>query len=181
MRAPAVQVALVRIEAPEIDFENSASTSMFNSLASIEARIETSDAEPTVARTLAEVRGYRREDLFALAEIAYHYLLSGGVRIAEIVFAGLVAIEPREAYFALALGMCHDRQGRREQAIAEYARASRLDPKDPRPRINMAELALEAGDRAKARQLLRAVLETGCRQDPALVRKTRVLLSKLGN
>jgi hypothetical protein len=43
----------------------------------------------------------------------------------------------------------------------------------------MAELALLAGDRRRARQHLLSALERGCAQDAALLRKTRVLLSKL--
>jgi Flp pilus assembly protein TadD len=90
----------------------------------------------------------------AIAEIGYHYLMNGALELASVVFEGLHAIAPDESYFALALGLVRDREGDKESAVALYARAASLDPRDPRPDVNRAELAIERGDRAVAKALL---------------------------
>jgi Flp pilus assembly protein TadD len=142
-----------------------------------QANLQIPPSLPTL-RSLAEARGYARADLFALAEIGYHYLLSGGVELAETIFAGLAALAPGEAYFVLALGLCRDRMGRVEAAADCYRTARALDPQDARPELNLAELSLEAGDRAEAARLLRAALtRLAAHPQPAIERKARALLA----
>ncbi|MBK6685809.1 MAG: hypothetical protein IPG45_15160 [Deltaproteobacteria bacterium] len=134
---------------------------------------------PRDRRTLAARRGYSREDLQAVAEIGYHYLHNGGVRFARLLFEGLVAVSPDEPYFALALGLAADHAGDKGMARREYQRASDLDPSDPRPEVNLAELDLEAGrfDAAR-RHLVTASDRLALRLDPALALKTRALLHR---
>lgn len=132
-------------------------------------------------RSLGEARGYTREELFAIAEIGYHYLLSGGLRIAGVIFEGLSAVAPEEAYFALALGLTLDRQERIDEAAGAYRRASMLDPADGRADVNLAELLLMRGDEAGARaHLARARAKAAARGDEALAGKATALLTRLG-
>src|SRR5688572_22039505 len=99
-------------------------------------------------KTLAEVRGYDRDDLFVIAEVAYHYLFNGGTRLALVLYEGLAAVSPKEPYFALALGLTHDHLGEVAMAHKWYAKAAELDPNDGRPDVNRAELYIEARDLA---------------------------------
>ena len=125
-------------------------------------------------------RGYAEDDLHALAEIAYHYLGSGGLRLAVTIFEGLVALAPSEPYFALALGLANDRLERDEDAAACYRRAALLDEADGRPEINLAELAIARGARAEALPHLRRGLEKArARDDAPLVRKAEALIAVL--
>jgi Flp pilus assembly protein TadD len=104
----------------------------------------------------------KEQDLFAIAHVGHRYLLEGSYELATSIFEGLFALAPRHAYFALALGLARDRSGDRLGAHRMYATASRLDPTDPRPDVNRAELFLESGDVERARALLaRAVAKRG--------------------
>ncbi|MCK6551579.1 hypothetical protein L6R52_37450, partial [Myxococcota bacterium] len=109
---------------------------------------------PPPPASLREQRGYAHADLFAIAEIGYHYLMNGALDLASTVFEGLYAIAPDESYFALALGLVRDREGDKQGALACYGRAAALDPRDPRPDVNRAEIAIERGDLGEARRLL---------------------------
>lgn len=131
-------------------------------------------------QSFAQARGYQRDDLYAIAEIAYHYLMNGAAKIALTLYEGLEAVAPGEAHFQLGLGLTHDHMGDKRQAIACYSRASELDPHDARADVNRAELYLENGDRRSARQLLeRAVNKAKNRGDSTLERKASALLSHL--
>ncbi|MBI2377843.1 MAG: hypothetical protein HYV07_27825 [Deltaproteobacteria bacterium] len=130
--------------------------------------------------TLATVRGYAHEDLMAVAEVGYHYLMSGGLRLALILFEGLEAVSPDEPYFVLALGLTHDRLEDPIGAERWYRRAAELDPSDPRPDVNLAELLLERGERSAARERLGAALEKArARGEVELERKSRALLDHM--
>lgn len=131
-------------------------------------------------RTLAQSRGYELQDLYAIAEIAYHYLMNGGTSIAVTLYEGLSAVAPNEAYFALGLGLALDHSGDKKGAFAAYTRAGELDPHDARPDVNRAELLLESGDKNRARQLLsRALGKAANRGDAALERKAQAILTHI--
>ncbi|MCK6550461.1 hypothetical protein L6R52_31785, partial [Myxococcota bacterium] len=142
------------------------------------------ESAPRVAaiavRPLCELRGYRRDDLFAIAEVAHHYLFSGARALARTLFEGLAAVEPREPYFALAVGLACDHLGSRDDAMRWYRRASELDARDGRADVNLAELHLDAGDIPRARMLLtRGAAKAEAAGDDALARKSRAILRHL--
>ncbi len=130
--------------------------------------------------SLAEQRGYAREDLFAIAEIGHNYLFNGGLDLALSLFEGLVAVAPNEAYFVLALGLTHDRLGAPTEAYRWYAHAAKLDKNDPRPDVNMAELDIAAGrfDRAK-KLLMRAMQKSRGAGEREVEAKARAMLKHL--
>lgn len=130
--------------------------------------------------SLAETRGYAREDLLAVAEIGYHYLMNGGTKLALTLFEGLAAVAPREAYFALAVGLALDHEGDRHGALEWYTKAAQLDPTDARPDVNRAELYLELKDRGTAKKLLARALEKARRRgEETLEKKAAAMLSHL--
>ena len=127
---------------------------------------------------LAHQRDYDREDLFAVAEIGYHYLMNGGVKLAITLFEGLTAVAPREPYFALALGLSFDHQGDKADAMRWYDKAAALDPFDPRPDLNRAELLVEAREFHAAKDLLkRAAAKAQKKGDMPLHRKATAILA----
>lgn len=169
-----------RAETPVFDFDDVLGSSMFDSL----ARVRALPAQPGVTAlaltSLAEARGYTREELLALAEIGYHYLFSGGHRIALTIFEGLSVIAPAEPYFALALGLCYDRLDRLLDARRAYGRACELAPHDPRPEINLAELEIEQNELLSAtRRLARAVQLAKRSGEAALGAKAATLLARI--
>ncbi|MBK6688877.1 MAG: hypothetical protein IPG45_30690 [Deltaproteobacteria bacterium] len=131
-------------------------------------------------RSLASQRGYAKTDLMAIAEIGYHYLLSGGTQLALTIFEGLCAVAPNEAYFALALGLTHDHLGDDRLALEWYRRAGALDPSDPRPDVNAAELYLARRDFASGVKLLeRAVTKARHLGDEAIEKKASALITHI--
>jgi tetratricopeptide (TPR) repeat protein len=131
-------------------------------------------------RSLADARGYEKEDLYAVAEIAYHYLMNGATKVALTLFEGLTAVMPNEAYFALGLGLSHDHLGEKQEAYAAYTRAAELDPQDARADINRAELLIESRDAQRARQLLmRGLAKAKNRGDATLEKKARAMLDHI--
>jgi predicted Zn-dependent protease len=162
-------------DARAVDFENIASTRMFEKLGGIRTLAHRPEGH-SVARDR-----YSREELYAIAEIAYHYQRCGGFRLAAVIFEGLTMIAPNEAYFALALGLASERLGDRGKAQQCYAKARELDPTEPYADINLAELALEAGDRRTAVALLRSgIHKCNARKNVALERKATAMLMLLG-
>lgn len=164
------------------EFEGLASTSMFQTLGKVRALPAQEVSLAIVRRSIAEARGYTAEELGAIAEVGYYYLRSGGYRLAEVIFDGLAAISPSEAYYQLALGLTRDHLGDKAAAAAAYGRASALAPHDPRPDINQAELLLESGNKAEARRLLeKALTKAIAVDDEGLTNKSRGLLRLLNS
>lgn len=128
-------------------------------------------------RTIAAQRGYSGAELETIAEMGYAYLRSGAPRFAEVLFEGLAAIDPDEPYYAIALGLTADRLEQPSMAEHWYRRAAQLDANDPRPDLNLAELALARGDRDAATALLeQARTKSRLRNDDFLLRKADALL-----
>lgn len=136
--------------------------------------------EPAQPAHLA--KPYAKNDLFAIAEIAYHYLFAGAPHLAYLLYDGVAALAPDEPTFALGLGLSADRLGDKQKARASYARAAALDAGDPRAEINLAELALEEEQIAAAKQhLARAVKKADARNDRALGDKARAIYRYLAH
>jgi len=152
---------------------------LYRTLDRVEAHPVASDVA-VVDAPLGVARGYAKADLTAVAEIAYHYLMSGGLRLALTLFEGLVAVAPNEPYHHLGLGLALDRLDDKAGAEARYRRAGKLDRRDPRPDINRAELHLEVGNRAEAKKLLvRGLAKAEAAHDPALIQKAGGMLRHL--
>jgi Tfp pilus assembly protein PilF len=176
-REPGATSVAVVSELEEVAFEGVASTAMFATLGRVRALLVAEVPDAIVRNGLAEARGYAASDLWAIAEVGYHYLRSGGYRLAAVIFEGLAALQPDEPYHQLALGLAQDHLGEDAAARAAYEKALRLDPADPRPELNLAELSLAGGDHARARLLLaRAHGKALARGDAALARKAAALL-----
>lgn len=169
--------ALVHVPAA-CDFDRVDSTSMFDTLGGIRALPSHEASAALARRTLAELRGYEAADLMAIAEIGYHYLRSGGAKLAKVIFEGLTAIQPEEGYFWLALGLAHDHLDDLVAARAAYQKAGEVDPRDPVADLNLAELELAAGRRPAARRLVERGRQKAARTgQEALCRKADAMLT----
>ncbi len=125
--------------------------------------------------------GISAADLMVIAELGYHYLMSGGLELAQEIFSGLSLLAPEEPYFPLALALTSDRLGNKAAAHRAYDRAARLSPKDPQPDLNRAELYIEEGDHASARTLLtNAAKKAKAAKDGPLLTKAECLLRHIG-
>ena len=127
--------------------------------------------------TLKEVHGYSDEELYAVARTAYAFFHQGKVAEARTLFQGLFAVNPRDPYFARALGVVEYAAGNSEGALQAYEVATKLAPNDPAAYVGRAEVLLALGQRTKAAEdLKRASTLQG---DLKLVNKARALLEAL--
>jgi Flp pilus assembly protein TadD len=121
---------------------------------------------------------YSPEEIEAMIGVGYHYLRNGGHELARTVFAGLAELAPDRAYVWLALGLTEDHLDDREAARRAYHRAGALDPGDPRPDLNLAELDLVDELWRDARSRLQVALQKSiAHADARLEAKARALLS----
>lgn len=121
------------------------------------------------------------EDLFAIAQIAHHYLLNGAADLAHVLFVGVAVLAPTEPYFVMGVASALDHRGRKREAIAWYTYASTLDARNGRSDVNAAELWIEAGAIDRARRLLfRGASKAHAAGDEALAKKARALITHLG-
>jgi len=179
---PAVceEIYVADTSAVQNDFEQPLSTDFFNTLGRIQALPAKAESVAMVEQSIAAHRGYQSEDLDVIAHMATNYLLNGGLRLAVTLFEGLVAVAPDVPYYAMGLGLTYDRQGELRKAEACYKAAGRLDPKDGRPDVNLAELALAAGDTKRALTLFkRGERKASTLGDLALARKAKALITHI--
>ena len=60
--------------------------------------------------SLKEIVGLSPEELYAIANQGYLFFLQGKIQPAQVIFEGLVAIDPRNAYYYRALGAIYWQQ-----------------------------------------------------------------------
>lgn len=117
-----------------------------------------------------------RTDLLAIAQLGEHHLLHGALEQARIIWEALCQLAPNEPAFHLALGVVRDREDKKAEADALYARTAALDPGEPRADLNRAELALVRGDPRAAEVLLRTAMKKAeARGEAELLSKSRAL------
>lgn len=175
---PAAEEVPCTVAPAVLEFQSVASTAMFTTLGKIRTLSGHEASSAIARRTIAEARGYTDAELYALAEIGYHYFRNGGLKLAQVIFEGLHAVKPAEPYFALATGLARDYLGDKAGARAAYHQAITLDAGDARPELNLAELCLEAGDRSSAiTHLGRAARKAEARGERPLLKKAQAVLS----
>ena len=96
--------------------------------------------------TLQEIKGYAPEELYAISQHGYTLFLNGKVRDAQVIFEGLVAIDPRNDYYYRALGVVYHRQGDAERAIRQFTHAITVAPKSAAGYVNRAEVHIARRD-----------------------------------
>lgn len=95
------------------------------------------------------------EDIDAVEEIAFEYLMAGAHDVARVLYGGLVVLAPRRVSVHLGLGLAWDRLGQTERAARAYERAAKTAPAHPMAYLNLAELHLRSNPR-RAEAFLRA-------------------------
>jgi Tfp pilus assembly protein PilF len=90
--------------------------------------------------SLKNIKGYSEEDLYAIAQTAYFYMMQGKLPQARTLFEGLVAIDPRQEYYYRALGLVCQRMGETERALKQFTYALRINPQSVPALINKAEI-----------------------------------------
>ncbi len=92
--------------------------------------------------SLAELRGYSKEQLFTLAETGYIKFKHGRVDEAEKIYQSLIVLDHRNSYFHSIMGAIHQKKKRPVEAILEYSQAIQIDRADVTSYVNRGEIYL---------------------------------------
>jgi len=130
--------------------------------------------------TLKDIKGYTDDELYAIAHTAYFFLMQGKNEEAKTLFEGLVAIDPRSAYYRRALGVIFHKMGDADRALKQFSSAIQVAPKSAAAYVNRAEVYITLGRREEAKGDLRAALDCISDREVPLRRKTGALLRSLG-
>lgn len=121
--------------------------------------------------TLKELKEYSDGELFAVARIAYYFMMQGKTDEARVLFEGLVAIDPRNDYYYRALGTIFQKIGDNERAIRQFGYAIHINAASALSYVNRAEVYILLERYEEAAADLRKALENTNSKDQSLARK----------
>ncbi len=126
--------------------------------------------------TLKQIMGLSEEELYAVAVQGYFMFLQGKTEPARVIFEGLVAIDPKNAYYYRALGAIYWRLKEPQKAVKQFTYAIRVAPKEMSSYVNRAEVYVAHKQFEQARSDLRTALSLASVNDGPLIRKARAML-----
>jgi len=126
--------------------------------------------------TLGEIRGYSDEELRAISQAGYFFLMQGKNEQARILFEGLIAVDPGNDFYYRALGVLFQKTGDDEGALKQFSFATQINPGSPYAYVNRAEILISRGESNKAEPELRLALERMGPKDEPLSKKAWALL-----
>jgi tetratricopeptide (TPR) repeat protein len=125
---------------------------------------------------LKQIIGLSPEELYAVANQGYTLFLQGKTEPARVVFEGLAAIDPRNAYYHRALGAIYWRLKEPQKAIKQFTYAIQAASREISSYINRAEVYVAQRQFKLARADLMYALENARSTDDALIRKAQAIL-----
>lgn len=125
---------------------------------------------------IKQIVGLSDDELYAVASQGYFLFLQGKSGPARTIFEGLVAIDPRNAYYYRALGAIYWRLKDPARAIRQFTYAIRVAPREVSSYINRAEVYVAQRQYNLARSDLHFALATARATDAPLVEKARAML-----
>jgi tetratricopeptide (TPR) repeat protein len=103
-------------------------------------------------RTYAELVGFTAEQAHTVADHGLTFLAAAHFDAAIVIFEGLLAYNPRDAFAHAVRGAIFETQGDDRSALAHYSAALELEPTMVPPRLARAELLLRLGHHDLARE-----------------------------
>lgn len=125
--------------------------------------------------TLQELKGYSADELYAIAQHGYTLFLNGRTRHAQVIFEGLVAVDPRNEYYYRALGVVYHRLGDAERALRQFTHAITVAPHSPAAYVNRAEVHIARRDTDRALSDLDRAIQAGGDLSHAVAQKALAL------
>jgi tetratricopeptide (TPR) repeat protein len=98
------------------------------------------------------IPGWSEADVYAIASRGHALMVQGRYREAQVIFEGLLAVDPRNSYCANALAALHISQGEIARAIDVLSDALVTDPRNLESRARRCECYLMMGRVAEAIQ-----------------------------
>jgi tetratricopeptide (TPR) repeat protein len=131
--------------------------------------------------SLKQIVGLSEEELYAIANQGYYLFLQGKAEPARVLFEGLVAIDPRNAYYYRALGAIYWRLKDGRRAIRQFTYAIRVAPNDVSAYVNRAEVYVASQQFDLARADLQQALDLARPAEQALHSKAGAILKMIGS
>jgi tetratricopeptide (TPR) repeat protein len=129
--------------------------------------------------TLKQIVGLSDEELYAIASQGYLLFLQGKTESARVIFEGLVACDPKNAYYYRALGAIYWRLKEPQKAIKQLTYAIRVAPRDVSAYVNRAEIYVSQAQWVLAKEDLAAARRHAGPNDAALVNKASAILQRI--
>lgn len=126
--------------------------------------------------SLKQIVGLSEEELYAIASQGYYLFLQGKSEPARVLFEGLVAIDPRNAYYYRALGAIYWRLKEPQKAVRQFTYAIRVAPNEVSSYVNRAEVYVALHQFQLAQNDLHHAMRHATAKDAALVSKARAML-----
>jgi tetratricopeptide (TPR) repeat protein len=121
--------------------------------------------------SLKEIVGLSPEELYSIADQGYLFFLQGKIQPAQVIFEGLVAVDPRNAYYYRALGAIY----------WQFTYAIRVAPHDVSSYVNRAEVFVASKQFEEARKDLHQALSRARQEDQPLVKKANAMIQMIAN
>lgn len=125
--------------------------------------------------TLQELKGYSADELYAIAQHGYTLFLNGRTRDARVIFEGLIAVDPRNAYYYRALGVVYHRLGDAERALQQFTHAITVAPGLAAAYVNRAEVHIARREVQEALADLDRAIQAERDLSHPVIRKARAL------
>jgi tetratricopeptide (TPR) repeat protein len=125
--------------------------------------------------TLAELEGIGPDKLYGMSKFAHLLMAQGKVKEAQMMFAGLIALNPYDPYAYMALGVISARQGDWEAAERFSSRALETSHSLMPARLNRAEARIKLGKAALAIEDLAELAKLDTGNDPFAARARAIL------
>jgi tetratricopeptide (TPR) repeat protein len=146
----------------------------------MQARLEKMVAQWSQGKiTLKHIVGLNESELYAIASQAYFFFLQGKNEPARILFEGLVALDPRNAYYYRALGAVYWRLKEAQKALRQFTYAIKVSPQDISSYVNRAEVYVYSKQFDQARRDLNYAIEHAAPHEQPLQDKARAILKML--
>ena len=126
--------------------------------------------------SIKQMVGLSDDELYAIASQGYFLFLQGKSDAARVVFEGLVAIDPRNAYYYRALGAIYWRLKEPQRAVRQLTYAIRVAPREIGSYINRAEVYIAQKQFKLARSDLQFALASARVHEAPLTEKAKAML-----
>jgi Flp pilus assembly protein TadD len=126
--------------------------------------------------SIKQMVGLSDEELYAIASQGYFLFLQGKSEAARTVFEGLVAIDPRNAYYYRALGAIYWRLKEPQRAVRQLTFAIRVSPREISSYVNRAEIYIAQKQFKLARSDLQFAIASAKEHEGPLGEKARAML-----
>ena len=120
--------------------------------------------------------GLSEAELYSIANQGYTLFLQGKSEEARVIFEGLVAVDPKNAYYYRALGAIYWRLKESQKAIKQFTYAIRVASREISSYVNRAEVYVAERNFPAARRDLQFAIDHARGSDRPLLRKAHAIL-----